>query len=270
MCVAVCQLEVVPDVEANLATIARLAEEAAARGATLTVFPEASVYPIGATGEELEAIAQPLDGAVADGLRRLATRTETAVVVGVVERSEVPRKVFNTVLAFGPDGSDLGAYRKIHLYDAFGSRESDRYLPGPVEPLVFPLGGFTVGVMTCYDLRFPELARALVDAGADVLLVPAAWAQGALKEEHWSVLLRARAIENTCYVAAAGQCGPAHAGRSTVIDPLGVALCSLAEAEGVATAGLLRDRLDDVRRRLPVLANRRLPRLGLNVLSNAG
>lgn len=258
MRIAVCQLEVARDVDANLAALTRLTEAAAARGAVLVVCPEASVWPIDAAAGELVEVARVADARVASALRALATRTETTLVVGVFEPAPVADKVFNTIRVFSPSGEDIGIYRKIHLYDAFGTRESDRYVAGPVAPFVFAAGGFGIGVMTCYDLRFPELARELVDRGADVILVPAAWSQGALKEEHWDVLLRARAVENTSYVAAAAQCGIAYAGRSTIIDPLGVTIAGLAEVEGLAIAEVDRARIDDVRNRLPVLANRRL------------
>jgi predicted amidohydrolase len=250
-------MEAGPEPEANLATIERLAIAAGARGARLALFPEAAVFPIHAPGAALEGVARSFTRLRSE-LGRIAIRARTAVVAGLFEPCDVPGKVLNTVVASAADGSELGAYRKIHLYDAFGAMESDRFAPGPIAPLTFWLGGLRFGVLTCYDLRFPELARRLVDDGAHALLVPAAWARGPLKEEHWSVLLRARAIESTAYVVAAGQCGTRYTGLSTIIDPLGVALASLPEDEGAAVAELRRDRLDDVRRRLPVLANRRL------------
>jgi predicted amidohydrolase len=256
---AVCQMEAGPEVDANLATIERLALGARARGARLALFPEAAVLPIHASVPELEGAAASFASARAQ-LARIAIRARIAIVAGLFEPCDVAGKVFNTVVAHADDGSDLGAYRKIHLYDAFGTSESDRFAPGPIAPLTFSFRGTRFGVLTCYDLRFPELARALVDDGADALLVPAAWASGPLKEGHWSVLLRARAIENTAFVLAAGQCGDRHAGLSAIIDPLGVTLAGLAEEEGVAVGELRRERLEDARRRLPVLANRRLGR----------
>jgi deaminated glutathione amidase len=117
--------------------------------------------------------------------------------------------------------------------------------------------GLAVGLMTCYDLRFPEFARALVDAGADVLAVPAAWVAGPLKEDHWVTLLRARAIENTVYVTAAAQTGKAYSGRSMIVDPLGVTVAALGDAEGLATADVELQTIAAVRDRNPSLANRR-------------
>lgn len=256
--VAVGQFEVEPDVDANLDAVERLVESAAARGADLVVLPEASLWPIDGDVESLLSVATRVATDLGQELRALAARCGVALLVGVVEVAPDARKVFNTVLAVGSDGDVLGRYRKIHLYDAFGARESDRYVAGPLTPMLFRLHGFVVGLITCYDLRFPELARVLAERGADVIALPAAWAQGALKESHWTLLARARAVENTCYLAASGQCGPRYAGLSMVIDPLGTPLASLAETEGVVVADVERSRIDDVRTRLPVLANRRL------------
>jgi predicted amidohydrolase len=167
-------------------------------------------------------------------------------------------RAYNTVAVIGPDGDLIGRYRKVHLFDALGHRESTQLAQAPVELLTFPCGDFTVGVMTCYDLRFPELARALVAHGATCLAVPSAWVAGPVKEEQWSVLVRARAIENTAYVVAADQAAPDYAGHSMVVDPFGVPLAQLAEARGVAVAEVSTDRLSDVRRRMPSLEHRRL------------
>ena len=142
----------------------------------------------------------------------------TTVVAGMFETSPDPDRPWNTLVL---RGTVPAAYRKIHLYDSFGYRESDRVRAGEPEPVVVEVGGFRVGLMTCYDLRFPELGRLLADAGAEVLVVPAAWVAGARKVEHWRTLARARAIENTAYVVAVGQPGPRYSGHSLVVDPLG-------------------------------------------------
>jgi predicted amidohydrolase len=159
----------------------------------------------------------------------------------------------------------VGAYRKLHLFDALGWRESAKIRPGELDPadpasalLTFDVGDLTVGVLTCYDLRFPEMSRALVDAGATLLALPAAWVAGPLKEAHWLTLVTARAIENTCYVAAAGQAPRDYAGQSVIVDPMGVPLARLGETDGaVAVAEVTAERVAEVRRVLPVLANRR-------------
>src|SRR5439155_4191121 len=128
-------------------------------------------------------------------------------------------------------------------YDAFGFRESDRVAPGDGETLVFGLDGIAFGVQTCYDVRFPELTRHLAGRGAEVVLLPAAWVPGPLKEAHWEVLVRARAIESTVYVAAAGLTGRRFTGSSMLVDPMGVAVVRAGEAETLLVGDVDRDRL---------------------------
>ena len=188
-------------------------------------------------------------------MARVAAECATTVVAGMFEPGADASRPFNTLVVRG--GAEA-AYRKIHLYDSFGYRESDRLTAGPLEPTVIDVAGFRVGLMTCYDLRFPELARLLVDRGAEVLLVPAAWVAGPRKVEHWVTLLRARAIENTVFVAAAGQPGPRYSGHSLVVDPLGDVLVEAGDRDEVVTAVLERTVLDEARRTNPSLANRRL------------
>jgi deaminated glutathione amidase len=152
----------------------------------------------------------------------------------------------------------LASYRKLHLFDAFGSTESARFRAGAdAAPSVFGSGGLRFGISTCYDLRFPEMARVLVDSGADVLVIPAAWVAGPFKEEHWLTLLRARAIENSCYVVAAGQTSPRYIGRSVIIDPMGAILAGAGEEPAVTVAELSPERVRNVRGVLPSLAHRR-------------
>ena len=222
-------------------------------GADLVVFPEAWARDFGEPGSDLGVFAEPLDGPFVSEVERVAAERGTSVVAGLFERSD--STPYNTVVVRGAARAD---YRKIHLYDSFGYRESDVLAPGPWEPLTVEIGGTTVGVMTCYDLRFPELARALVDRGAEVLVVPAAWVAGPRKVDHWTTLLRARAIENTVYVVGVGQPGPRYTGHSMVVGPLGDVL-----VEAGAEAVTLRAALDlatvaQARRTNPSLANRRL------------
>jgi predicted amidohydrolase len=208
-------------------------------------------------GGSVAESAEALDGEFVATLGKCAVEHGVAIVAGMFERSCDQDRPYNTLLAVGADGSLLGAYRKIHLYDAFGYRESDQLMSGPAEPLVVDIAGFKLGLMTCYDLRFPELSRALVDKGAEVLVVPAAWVRGPLKEQQWETLLAARAIENTCYVVAAAQNGRKYCGLSQVLDPQGVQIAAAGEDDGVAYADLDRDRLDTIRKRNPSLQNRR-------------
>ena len=173
------------------------------------------------------------------------------------EVGEDPERPYNTLVVADRDGL-RATYRKIHLYDSFGFRESDRLTAGEVDPVVVEVGGVTVGLMTCYDLRFPELARALVDRGAELVVLPAAWVAGPGKVLHWRTLLAARAIENTVYVAAAGQPGPRYTGHSMVVAPDGDVLAEAGEEPGSVQATVSTDRVAEVRRVNPSLANRRL------------
>jgi predicted amidohydrolase len=255
--VALAQLSAGLDTAANLDAV-RLAVSAAARERPdLVVLPEAVMHDFGEAGTALGPVAQPLDGPFVDALHELARDHATTVVAGMFERAEDPDRPYNTLVVVDTSGL-LASYRKVHLYDAFGYRESDRLLAGELDPVTVEVVGVRVGLMTCYDLRFPEWSRLLVDAGADLLVVPAAWVRGPLKEDHWELLLRARAVESTCYVAAAAQCGRAYCGRSMLVDPQGIVVAALAEDAGVVTGAVDLDRVAQVRRRNPSLANRRL------------
>lgn len=223
--------------------------------ADLVVLPEASARDFGEPGSDLGPYAEPRDGPFATRLSELAT--DAVFVAGMFETAPDRDRPFNTLVAAGPGVS--ASYRKIHLYDSFGIRESDQLTAGPLRPVLIDVAGFRVGLMTCYDLRFPELARALVDAGAEVLAVPSAWVAGERKPEHWRTLLRARAIENTVWVLGAGQPGPRYTGHSLVVAPDGDVVAEAGEGAEVLRAEVSRARLAEVRRINPSLANRRLP-----------
>ena len=240
------------DPEANRVRLA----QGVTPGADLVVFPEAFARDFGQAGSDVSAFAETLDGPFAHELAHLADAAACTVVAGMFEVSDDPDRPFNTLVVGGGAG---GAYRKIHLYDSFGYRESDRLSGGPTDhPVVVEVAGWRVGLMTCYDLRFPELARRLVDLGAEVLVVPAAWLPGGRKVEHWRTLLAARAIENTCFVVGAGQPEPRYVGHSVVLGPLGETLAAADGAEGSLEVTLDRGDLLAARRTNPSLANRRL------------
>ncbi len=226
-------------------------------GADLVVFPEAFARDFGEAGSDVSAFAEPLDGPFVRGLVAAADGAGCTVVAGMFEVAEDPARPANT-LVVGGAGTVTATYRKIHLYDSFGYRESDRLTGGPPVPVVVDVAGWRVGLMTCYDLRFPELARSLVGLGAEVLLVPSAWLPGERKVEHWRTLLAARAIENTCFVVGAGQPEPRYVGHSAVFGPLGQPLAAVGGAEGSLEVTLDRADLLSARRTNPSLANRRL------------
>jgi predicted amidohydrolase len=257
MRIAVVQTASSYDKGANRDAVTRLVAEAAQDRPDLVVLPEAIMSDFAIDGGSVADAAESLDGEFVATLKKAAIEHGVAVVAGMFELSCDQHRPYNTLLAVGADGVLLGAYRKIHLYDAFGYKESDQLTAGDVAPVVIQVGDHSVGLMTCYDLRFPELSRALVDAGADVLAVPAAWVRGPLKEHHWTTLLTARAVENTCYVAAAAQNGKKYCGLSQIIDPQGVPVASVGEADGHASAEISATRLAEVRKRNPSLQNRR-------------
>lgn len=244
------------DARANLATASGLVEEAAGRGARLVVLPEYASCFAATLGRAAVEAAQPLDGPFTAGMIALAARTGTTVVFGLVEAGD-GRRFRNTALAVDGTGV-LAAYRKTHLYDAFGETESRWVEPGDlVPPRTFEVGGLRVGLQTCYDLRFPEVTRLLADAGADVVAVPSQWVPGPGKVHHWRTLLTARAIEDTAYVLGAGQVPPAGIGTSLIVDPFGEVLAELGEEPGVAVAEADPERVVEVRRANPALALRR-------------
>ena len=220
----------------------------------LVVFPEAFARDFGEAGSDVSDHAEPTVGPFATEVARVADERGTTVLAGMFEGSDDVERPWNTLVLRGAATAD---YRKVHLYDSFGYRESDRLSPGPVTAAAVPLGGFTLGLMTCYDLRFPEQARALVDLGADVLVVPSAWVAGDRKVDHWRTLVRARAIENTAYVVAVGQPGPRYSGHSMVVDPLGDVIVEAGDGPEVLTATLDPGAVVAARRTNPSLANRR-------------
>jgi predicted amidohydrolase len=257
--IAVAQFAPVADSAANLASIRVLTERAASRGATLVVFPEYSSYFEPDLGPGFVEAAEPLDGAFVAGLIALAVEFEVHLVAGLAESADEGERFSNTLVVVDPTGELVARYRKIHLYDAFGARESDWVVPGPIDvPETFRWGGFTVGLQTCYDIRFPEVTRRLVDAGADLVLLPSEWVRGPLKEHHWRTLVTARAIENTVYMAAADQAPPIGAGNSMIVDPMGVEIATIGEATDVAVAWLSPDRVAQARVVNPALSLRRL------------
>ncbi len=253
--IALCQIPVSPDPVANLTRVR--AALARAEGADLAIFPEATLTRY---GRRISELAEPLDGPFVSGLAEAAREHGLAVIAGTFEPGE--GRMHNTAVAVDRDGEIKAAYRKIHLFDSFGAKESELVAPG-AEPTVVELAGLRVGLVTCYDVRFPELTRALVDRGAELFAVIAAWGSGPLKEDHWVTLVRARALENTMWTAAVGQApNPAEAtdgygvGRSMLVDPLGVVRADLGAAPGVQVVELDQEATATIRATLPCLEHR--------------
>jgi predicted amidohydrolase len=242
------------DPAVNRAALDRVADLAGE--ADLVVLPEAFAREFGEPGTDLTPYAEALDGPFASRLAELAGAHDVAVLAGMFEQAADAEHPYNT-LVLAQAGRQT-TYRKIHLYDSFGYRESDTLSPGPTDPVVAQVGDFRVGLMTCYDLRFPELARALSAEGIDVLVLPAAWVAGPGKVMQWQTLLRARAIENVCWVVAAAQPGPRYCGHSTVISPTGEVVVEAGDDEEVLRVTLDLDAVRAAREVNPSLANRRL------------
>ncbi|MBO0611166.1 carbon-nitrogen hydrolase family protein [Myceligenerans salitolerans] len=254
--VTVAQLTVSDDAAANRETAVSAFREAARVKAQLLVLPEyAAAYDPRGVGAEH---AEPLDGPYVSLLRRRAAETGVSVIAGLALPAGEGRAA-NALAVVDREGVLAGVYRKVHLYDAFGTRESDRLEPGPAgaDPVTLTLGGLRFGVLTCYDLRFPESARRVVDAGADVLVYPAAWMAGPLKVDHWHTLLRARAIENTAIVLGVGMAGKSVTGRSLLVGPDGVVGLELGDGPEIRTVDLDPSGVAAARRTNPSLANRR-------------
>jgi predicted amidohydrolase len=259
---AAVQMQSTPDRDRNLAAADRLTRAAAQAGAELVVLPEK--WPALGDPADTPSFAEPLDGPAMQWASRAARELGIDLVAGSFTAAEDERGR-NTSMHFGPDGELKASYRKIHMFDVeVGGRvykESAHEAPGEDVVLSETASGIQLGLTVCYDLRFPELYRILAVRGARILTVPAAFTL-ATTREHWEVLLRARAIEDQCFVVAANQVGE-HAqgirsgGRSMIVDPWGVVLATAPDKETFVTAELDLARQDEIRRTLPSLANRR-------------
>jgi predicted amidohydrolase len=260
---AAIQMNSTGDRPRNRATAERLVRSAAADGATLVVLPEK--WNVLGTPEQLAAGAEPLDGPSTTWARELAQELKIDLIAGSIVELRADGSRANTSVHVGPDGELKAAYRKLHLFDVeVGGvvyRESDGEDPGEEIVTTTLANGAKLGMAICYDLRFPELFRILTLAGARVLALPSAFTL-ATTRDHWEILIRARAIEDQCFVVAANQIGEhapgkASGGRSLIVDPWGTVLATAPDAEGYALAELDVARQDTIRARLPALQHRR-------------
>jgi deaminated glutathione amidase len=263
MRIALAQILSGTDPAANLQLVRDYAARAADAGATLVVFPEATMCRFGVP---LGPIAEPVDGPWADGVRRIAADSGLTVVAGMFTPSGDGR-VTNTLIAAGPGTPNQPDthYDKIHLYDAFGFTESKTVAPGR-EPVVITVDGVSVGLTLCYDIRFPALYTELADRGAQLITVCASWGSGPGKLEQWTLLARARALDSMSYVAAAGQADPGEAlggsgaptgvGGSLVASPFGEVVASAGAHPDLVVTDIDIDRVADARASIAVLRNR--------------
>lgn len=256
MTVEVAVVQFAPEAGDNRGAVTRHTNEAVRRGAKVIVFPEYSSYFVDPMDESLRMNAETLDGPFVAHLTALAAEHSVTIVAGIVEQAEGDR-VSNTLVAVNANGV-VATYRKQHLYDAFGQKESDWVAPGGLSaPETFTVGGIVFGLLTCYDLRFPEVTRVLADQGATAAIVPAEWVRGPLKDSAWTTLLAARAIENTMYVVGADHPPSVGVGLSSIVDPMGVTIAGVGANEGIATAVLDPAIVEKVRRVNPALELRR-------------
>lgn len=263
---AVVQLRSTSDLAANLDRTRTWVETAVERGARLVCLPENFAW-LDREGRKIEVAENEDGGPAVDLVRNLAVRLGVTISAGSIAlRAASPNRTTNTQLVWGPDGNLLARYDKIHLFDVRidGQNEfrESRYIEPGDRVVTVDVEGWRIGLSICYDLRFPELYRELVGRGAEVILVPSAFT-ARTGRDHWETLIRARAIENLCYVVAATQWGrhndkrESH-GDAMIVDPWGDVLTRIPEGEGVALADLDAGKLEDIRRRLPALEHRRI------------
>lgn len=273
--VSIVQMKSSLDKEENLLYSLEQIKESAKHSAKVICFPEfqMSFSPSTQSSEELYSLSESLDGNFVSQLKKSARENDIFVVSSIYERANSKLKnnrqnqkkfldrnsyrVFDTVVLINNQGRLISQYRKLHLYDALGFKESDKLLAGSqlFKPVASPLG--KTGTLICYDLRFPELSRILTLKGSVSLIAPSAWVQGTMKEDHWLIMCKARAIENGVYLIAPNQIGNIFCGRSLVVDPFGVVVLDMGNKEGFDIVDIDLDRINLIRKSLPLLKNRR-------------
>ncbi|MED3560999.1 carbon-nitrogen hydrolase family protein [Bacillus xiapuensis] len=259
MKVAVAQLKSSMDKSENLQKAKEYIKKAADLGADFVVLPEMYMaFTPAKSGVRPSDIAEPLDGIFVTGLAEAARGNQVYVICGIYEsKPGETARCYNTTVFLNRSGELLQAYHKTHLYDAFNYKESDSIIPGSEAQDVIETEFGKVGMMVCYEIRFPEISRQLALKGADFFFIPAGWVAGPMKEDHWKTLLRARAIENTVYIFAADQVENIFSGQSMMVDPMGVVLASAGEEESLIISEIDPDRIKRVREKLPSVADRR-------------
>ncbi|WP_066073274.1 carbon-nitrogen hydrolase family protein [Neobacillus soli] len=259
MRVAIAQLSTSVDKTANLEKALQYIAKAKSLGADFVIIPE--FYMALATPKSgvlpVEA-AEPLDGPFVTALAEAARENEIYVICGLYEsKSDDQKRAYNTTVFIDRSGQLVHSYRKTHLYDAFNYHESETIIPGDNQYKIVETEFGKIGLMVCYELRFPEIARQFALQGADILFVPAGWVAGPMKEDHWQTLIRARAIENTMFVFGANLVGDIFSGRSIMVDPMGVILASAGEEEALIVSDIDLDRIRRVREKLPSVSHRK-------------
>jgi len=248
------------DKQKNLKKILKYILQAANQDSKMCTFPEFMMCytPSSQSSAELANIAEKISGDFVASISEAAKQNSIQVIGTLYEKSPKANRVYDTAFLIDENGKMISTYRKIHLYDALGFTESTKLYPGSsIAHPVKTIAG-KVGMMICYDLRFPEMSRILASSGSEVLVIPSAWVKGTMKEEHWLTLNKTRAIENGCYVISPDQVGNIYCGRSLVIDPYGKILLDMKKREGIGTVEISRNEVKLVRKKLPLLQNRRI------------
>ncbi len=256
---AVVQFKASTNKEDNLKKIISYISKASSKNATLCAFPEFMMFYTNSsqTAKHLANLAETINENFVTTIAKVAKANHIQVIGSFYEKSRKKNRVYDTSFVIDKSGKVISTYRKIHLYDALGFRESDKMTSGSkiTKPVKTSLG--KIGMMICYDLRFPEMARSLAAAGSEVLVVPSAWVKGNMKEEHWITINKTRAIENGCYVIAPDQVGNIYCGRSLVVDPYGKILLDMKKKQGIGFVNIDLNKVKQTRKILPLLQNRR-------------
>lgn len=259
MKIAIVQFKASTNKETNLKKITNYISKAAQNKAELVAFPEFMMFYTNSsqTPKQLAGLAETINGTFVNTIAKAAKQNRIQVVGSFYEKSQKKDRVYDTSFIINKSGRVISTYRKIHLYDALGFRESDKMTSGSniAKPVKTSIG--KVGMMICYDLRFPEMSRSLATAGSEVLVAPSAWVKGDMKEEHWLTINKTRAIENGCYVVAPDQVGNIYCGRSVVVDPYGRILLDMKKKQGLGYVNIDLKKIKEIRKVLPLLKNRR-------------
>jgi predicted amidohydrolase len=259
MKVAVIQFKASTNKEVNLKKIVAYISKASSKNAILCAFPEFMMFYTNSfqTPKQLASLAETINGNFINTIATAAKKNKIQVIGSFYEKSEKKDRVYDTAFVIDKLGKVISTYRKIHLYDALGFRESNKMVSGNKisKPVKTSIG--KIGMMICYDLRFPEISRSLAVAGSEVLVAPSAWVKGNMKEEHWITINSTRAIENGCYVIAPDQVGNIYCGRSLVVDPYGKILLDMKKKQGIGFVNIDLNKVKQTRKILPLLKNRR-------------
>jgi deaminated glutathione amidase len=267
--VAIVQMRSSENKMENLELSVDFIREAAKKKSSMICFPEFQMAysPVSVSANQLSEKAESVNGGNFIGtLRKAAKVNKISIISTIYEKNDsgFDNRVYDTAVLIDNNGEISSVYRKLHLYDALGFKESDKMMAGNMieKPAKTSVGN--LGLMICYDIRFPEMSRILTVKGANILVSPSAWVHGIMKEEHWQTLLKARAIENGLYIIAPNQIGNIFSGRSMIVDPFGIVLLDMGNREGMEVVKIDKSRVQKVRELLPLLKNRRIDVYGNN------